>query len=595
MNRVAFVSSLIFCVVCCVMISHGDDVVSEIASPPALDTLAVLTLQASDSVKDSDALLLSDRLASEMAKSGAYRIINRRKMEEDHPDVLMSGTNTCGDVSCAIEIGKTLSARFLVYGSVGMAGAAYALNTHMIDVESGVMLKTASTEGYKSIEDVLTKGVPQNAGILSEREDNGNLLASQNRTALAILPFDARAGISKDEVDLLSDRFASEIHKPGKFAVVPRNKMELILKEQEFSRSDSCAIQECAIEAGRLLGVRYMAYGSVGSIGKLYSVNSAIVDVETGEITASAITDYEGTLQDFLVYGISDNAQDLMGIENKTTPTIRRQSSSSLPEDWSSKLSPSKNNYWAIFDDVEAGLSKNEMRSRILLGQKWWAMSLKYDFGDPVPGFDDADSFKVDLSLNIPLYNKLDLYLSANFNSLQASRQYTERRSYTAYETRRYYWWYYSWLRTVRVTRYRTVTITEDLDYMAYGVDAFFRLRPVKNDYFTPFLFAGPSLYKYDLKYDYREDIPGSGSYKDSDSYDDDKIEFVYGVGVDWRLSDSTSLHVTYTDYERFDMGLEEETSVSLLWHAYKDASYSLGYTKQGDSDYVGVGFVRYR
>lgn len=553
-------------------------------------TLAVLTLATNSSVSASDVLLLSDRLAVELSKTEEFTVVNRRKMEEDNPTLSSSESGNCSDVECAVNIGRMLSVQILVYGSVGMAGSAYVLNTHMVDVETGVILKTASTEGYKSIEDVMTSGIQENAIILAGPEETESSPEKAGRQPLAILPFDARAGIAQDEIDLLSDRFAAEMHKAGKYAIVPRNKMEVILMEQEFSRSDNCAVQDCAIEAGRLLGVRYMAYGSVGNIGRLFTANSSIVDVETGEIVSSATTDYEGNLQDFIVYGIGINANELLGLA-VTMPTnviISKISNSST--DWISYLHPKANNYWDIFESIESNALSSDKFLRMSTGNKWWGLSLKYDVGDTLSDFDDVVSARVDAEVNIPLYRKIDLQVGTRYSSVTASRTYNDRQSYTSYQT--YYGWYYSYRYPVKKSR--TVKVKEDIEYYDYGVDVFFRLIPFEYESFKPILFVGPCFYQREFEIEHIEEASGSiiESYKDS--MDEDDYSLVYGAGFDWRLNPSLSLILKYTDYGMLDAGNRAETDVKLVWHAYDSTSCNLSYTKVGDAQYIGLGIIFY-
>ena len=132
----------------------------------------------------------------------------------------------------------------------------------------------------------------------------------------AILTFDARASVPPGEAALLSDRFASEFEDIGKFQVIARSKMKEILDEQAFQYSDACSAAECAIEAGKLLSARCMVYGSIGQIGSLYTINSYLLDVETGAHLRKATTDLACSKEEALTVLMQSNARELLGLKN---------------------------------------------------------------------------------------------------------------------------------------------------------------------------------------------------------------------------------------------------------------------------------------
>lgn len=143
---------------------------------------------------------------------------------------------------------------------------------------------------------------------------------TRQKPTCAILTFDARAGVSTLESESLSDRFAAEFERLGRFTIVARSKTREVLEEQKFQGSDSCAASECAIEAGRLLGVRCMVYGTITRLGSLFSVNSFIVDVETGANIRNATTDLRVDIEEMLTSGMRQNAMALLGM--KPAPTV---------------------------------------------------------------------------------------------------------------------------------------------------------------------------------------------------------------------------------------------------------------------------------
>jgi len=125
-----------------------------------------------------------------------------------------------------------------------------------------------------------------------------NFILSQTtpKKNIAVLDLNARGGLTKQEAGTLTDRLRSLLVKTNAFNVIERGKMEMILKEMGFQQS-GCTTRECAVQAGRMLNVEEMVTGSIGKIGKLYTIDIVLIDVETAQIIKSITSDYEGEIE----------------------------------------------------------------------------------------------------------------------------------------------------------------------------------------------------------------------------------------------------------------------------------------------------------
>lgn len=277
-------------------------------------TVAVLTLDVQEGVTKEESQILSDRLAVELDRTGRFTLINRQRMAEQLALQKFSQLNSCAASECAVEAGRILGAVNMVYGSIGRIGGTYSLNTYLVSVETGGTLQSVSTDIKGGVEEMLTRGIAENAVQLAKPQPASPESGAPNLSTIAVLTLDSRGGIAADEVRLYSDRFAIELDSFRKYTLISRSRMDEVLKEQDFARPDDCSAAECAIEAGRLLGARYMAYGSIGKLGALYTVNTYIVDVETSASVSTATTDFRGSKEDFLTRGMRRNAMNLLGI-----------------------------------------------------------------------------------------------------------------------------------------------------------------------------------------------------------------------------------------------------------------------------------------
>ena len=141
----------------------------------------------------------------------------------------------------------------------------------------------------------------------------------QDTLTVAVLNFDNNASLDSLALRNLSARFQSSLVKSKAFVVVEREKVNEILKEQDFSLSDFCSSDACAVEVGQLLGVSHIVIGDIAKIGKAFSVNVRLIDVSTGQIINSESQSFEGGVER-LLESMDFLARSISGLkpENKT-------------------------------------------------------------------------------------------------------------------------------------------------------------------------------------------------------------------------------------------------------------------------------------
>jgi len=129
--------------------------------------IAVLELEA-DGVSKNESVTLTNRLRSELVKTGSFTIIERGEMDEilKEQGFQLSG---CTSDECAVEVGRLLNVREIAAGSIGKVGALYTVAVRLIDVESGEILKTITEDCQCPIERVLTNSMRNAALKLSGR------------------------------------------------------------------------------------------------------------------------------------------------------------------------------------------------------------------------------------------------------------------------------------------------------------------------------------------------------------------------------------------------------------------------------------------
>lgn len=127
----------------------------------------------------------------------------------------------------------------------------------------------------------------------------------------AVLGFDTGAGLTAEDANFIRSRFAALLPQYDLFDEIAESHIQGVLKVSEFNRSDFTSTMDYALEIGKILQIRYVIIGSVGRIDDLFSLNTSVVDIETGIIIHSAVTDHRGKLSDFAMLAAEKNIRTL--------------------------------------------------------------------------------------------------------------------------------------------------------------------------------------------------------------------------------------------------------------------------------------------
>lgn len=100
----------------------------------------------------------------------------------------------------------------------------------------------------------------------------------------------------QNEADLLRSAVEEQLVSSGSYVVLERVQMQKILEEQGLQTSGACTGESCAVEAGKLLGAKYIVVGSLTRMSNgQYKYQVKLVDVEKGAI--ESMYNYSGRLR----------------------------------------------------------------------------------------------------------------------------------------------------------------------------------------------------------------------------------------------------------------------------------------------------------
>jgi len=135
---------------------------------------------------------------------------------------------------------------------------------------------------------------------------------------IAVIDFEGK-NVPETDASALTDRLRAELFLTGKFVVLEREKMDAILKEQQFQLS-GCTSDACVVEAGQLLTVEQMVSGSVSKVGQTYSVTARLISVEQGNLLGVGTCDLKGDIGNIMTC-LNEVAAQLAG--NQSSPTSK--------------------------------------------------------------------------------------------------------------------------------------------------------------------------------------------------------------------------------------------------------------------------------
>lgn len=138
---------------------------------------------------------------------------------------------------------------------------------------------------------------------------------------IAVMPLQAK-GVSANDADVITDGVVSRLQQNGSMRVMERSQMDKILKEQGFATSGACDGAECAVEVGKFLAVDRILVGSVGILGRTYTLNLRTVNVSTGEVLKSSLRSRAGNIEDVLTMLVPESVNDLVSAPVVAPPPV---------------------------------------------------------------------------------------------------------------------------------------------------------------------------------------------------------------------------------------------------------------------------------
>lgn len=142
------------------------------------------------------------------------------------------------------------------------------------------------------------------------------------RTLVAVMPL-VSSDLHTSELAVLTERLRIELARSGRFQVMEQEEMESLFRRVGFQEG-SCVSTDCLVRAGQALGVELAIGGTVGKVGRTYTITTRLVSVRTRETLSVIPQDVAGEVDILLTSGIP-------GIAEKIVATMIRPDTKEAP------------------------------------------------------------------------------------------------------------------------------------------------------------------------------------------------------------------------------------------------------------------------
>jgi TolB-like protein len=207
---------------------------------PARMSIAVLELDA-NGVARNEARALTDRLRAELFTIGKFDVMERDKMVAilSEQQLLAAGIDSARSV---IEIGRIIRVNGIVSGSIGKLGSKYLLNARLVDVETSMILATATEECACPPEELITavdKVAQRLAGVEKRAEFT---IRYYDKSAVARGNFYIKS-VPAGATVYINDKMIRNVVTPLTIEDLPVGNYKITAEKEKYSKSLDVSLQ----------------------------------------------------------------------------------------------------------------------------------------------------------------------------------------------------------------------------------------------------------------------------------------------------------------------------------------------------------------
>ncbi len=107
-------------------------------------------------------------------------------------------------------------------------------------------------------------------------------------------------GVSRELAVSIQEQLESNLLTYGRYEVLSRSDIDLILQESRFQQSGVCTDRSCLVEASSVLGVEKLVTGTISKVGSTYNLVLKLIDIHSATLESSANQRHAGSVDNLL-------------------------------------------------------------------------------------------------------------------------------------------------------------------------------------------------------------------------------------------------------------------------------------------------------
>ncbi|MBI5496196.1 MAG: hypothetical protein HY904_14330 [Deltaproteobacteria bacterium] len=132
--------------------------------------------------------------------------------------------------------------------------------------------------------------------------------------SMAVLPLQARTGVSADTADLVTSQVTTLVRDDGRLRrVIGTRELEAVLGFERQQELMACQSSSCLAQLAGALGVDFILMGSVGRLGDRWIINLSVVDMSSASVRASMSPSIAGASDSVLLEEAPHLVFELLG------------------------------------------------------------------------------------------------------------------------------------------------------------------------------------------------------------------------------------------------------------------------------------------
>jgi tetratricopeptide (TPR) repeat protein len=113
-------------------------------------------------------------------------------------------------------------------------------------------------------------------------------LCYAQQTVVAVFPFEARSGTSKDDANTVTEVFNIKLQATGALRTVGRNVIDNVIKQEQIYQMSDISTDEKTAQLKKGLNADWVVYGVVTKLGRTFVITATLIDLNTNETMGGA-------------------------------------------------------------------------------------------------------------------------------------------------------------------------------------------------------------------------------------------------------------------------------------------------------------------